>query len=141
MNALVEVKENPGQAGAATLYVEQDANWNVTALVNSSGTVVQRFMYSPFGVQTLLTPTWGSSASSAGIAYGFQGERYDSVSKLYYCDARDYSPALQRWIEQDPAQADLSTYRFVGNRPTDATDPEGLQAQGLCSPKQKTVSI
>ncbi len=34
------------------LYPLQDANWNTTALVNTSGSVVERDTYSPFGVVT-----------------------------------------------------------------------------------------
>ena len=66
------------------LYVEQDANWNVTALVSTSGTVVERYVYDPYGTTTVLTGTWGSrSGSSYGWVYQFQGGRYDSVSGLY----------------------------------------------------------
>ena len=44
------------------LYVEQDANWNVTALVGYNSTtrqwgVVERFAYTPFGQVTMLNPT------------------------------------------------------------------------------------
>src|SRR5207302_1107939 len=31
------------------LYVQQDANWNVTALINTSASVVERYVYDPYG--------------------------------------------------------------------------------------------
>ncbi len=34
------------------LWVQQDANFNVTALVNGSGSVVERYAYDPFGAAT-----------------------------------------------------------------------------------------
>ncbi len=50
------------------LYVMQDANWNVTGLVNTSGAVVERYVYSPYGVATVLAPDW--SARGAAITAG-----------------------------------------------------------------------
>ena len=56
------------------LWVQQDANWNVTALVNGSGTVVERYVYDPYGVTTVLTGSWGSTSGSAyAWIYGHQG--------------------------------------------------------------------
>ena len=76
------------------LYVQQDANWNVTALVNTSGTVVERYVYDPFGAVTVLSGTWGTqTGSNYGWVYLFQGGRYDGVSGLYKFGARDYSAA------------------------------------------------
>ena len=85
------------------LYVQQDANWNVTALVNTSGAVVERYVYDPYGVVTVLSGTWGTqTGSNYGWVYLFQGGRYDGVSGLYKFGARDYSAGLGRWIETDP---------------------------------------
>jgi YD repeat-containing protein len=39
------------------LYVQQDANWNVTALVDAAGNVVERYVYNPFGAVAVLTPS------------------------------------------------------------------------------------
>ena len=36
------------------LYALQDANWNVVALVSTSGTVQERFWYTAFGTATAL---------------------------------------------------------------------------------------
>ena len=35
-----------------------DANYNVTALVNMSGQVVERYAYDPYGTVTVYTPDW-----------------------------------------------------------------------------------
>jgi hypothetical protein len=45
-----------------------------------------------------------------------------------------YSPTLGRFITKDPSgfqAGDVNLYRFVGNNPTNATDPSGLQEQKL----------
>ena len=41
------------------LYVVQDANWNVTALIDASGNVVERYIYNPYGSVTVLTAIVG----------------------------------------------------------------------------------
>src|SRR5262249_32765092 len=63
------------------LWVQQDANWNVTALINGSGAVVERYAYDPFGVATVYDANWTvRSSSSFGWTYGFQGRPYDATS-------------------------------------------------------------
>ncbi len=58
------------------LYVMQDANWNVTGLVDTSGNVVERYVYSPYGVASVLAPDWSTRGSSDyGWMYLFQGGR------------------------------------------------------------------
>ncbi len=124
VDALVLVKQIPSCGPTQLLYVQQDANWNVTAVMNSAG-VQQRLAYTPFGVQTVLTAGWGSS-SGALIVYGHQGLRFDVQVGLYDDRARVYDPVLQRFLQVDPAVADVSTYRYVGNGPTDRVDPFGM---------------
>jgi RHS repeat-associated protein len=108
-------------------YVQQDANHNVTALVNTSGTVTQRQIYDPYGVATVLTSGWGSSGNSM-FEYGHQGGRYDSLTGLYNFRMRDYSPTLGRWMQQDPmGYVDgLNLYEFVRSGPAGNVDPWGL---------------
>lgn len=40
-----------------------------------------------------------------------------------------YDPTIGRWLSQDPTglEPDVNPYRYVGNSPTNATDPSGLQ--------------
>jgi YD repeat-containing protein len=67
--------------GSERLYVLQDANWNVTALVNTSGAVQERYVYDPYGQVTVLDPNWNArSNSSFAWVYLHQGGRYDTVT-------------------------------------------------------------
>jgi RHS repeat-associated protein len=120
------------------LWVQQDANWNVTALVDNSGNVVERFTYTPYGVVTVLAPDWSArGTSSYNWVYLFQGGRYDSASGLYTFQERQYSPTLGRWMTMDPLGlegGDYNTYRFIGNGPTNATDPSGLEVRLYAKP-------
>jgi RHS repeat-associated protein len=112
------------------LWVVQDANYNVTALFDNSGSVVERYVYDPFGQVTTLDAGWTERSSGSQFAwlYLHQGGRFDSVSGLYHFRHRDYSPTLGRWISLDPIRyeaGDVNLYRFVFNAPTVFTDPSG----------------
>jgi RHS repeat-associated protein len=124
------------------LYVQQDANWNVTAVVCATGAVRERYVYDPYGrftdptgqTTTVLNPDWSTRTGGSAVAwvYLFQGGRYDNASGLYNFRNRDYSPALGRWMEVDPKRykaGDTNLYRYELNEPTSATDPSGLRGE------------
>jgi RHS repeat-associated protein len=112
------------------LWVQQDANWDVTALVNGSSSVVERYAYDPFGIATIYNSTYSVlGGSQYGWLYLYQGMRLDTVSGLFEAAMRWYSPALQRWTTNDPvgySAQDTNLYRFASNSPADQTDPSGL---------------
>jgi RHS repeat-associated protein len=116
--------------GSERFYVQQDANYNVTAIVDPSGNVQERYIYDPYGQPTILTPTWGSrSGSSFSWVYLHQGGRYDNATGLYNFVNRDYSPALGRWVSMDPLRfggGGPNFYQYVKNDPQTALDPAGL---------------
>ena len=116
--------------GSERLYALQDANWNVTALVNTSGVVQERYVYDPYGQVTILDPNWNvRSSSSFAWVYLHQGGRYDVATGWYSFRNRDYSPTLGRWMEVDPigfTGGDVDLYRYVADDPVMADDPSGL---------------
>ena len=116
-------------AGTRRLYVQQDANYNVTSLTDASGNVVERYAYDPYGAATYLTPSWGVRAGSAyGWQYLHQGGRLDGGSGLYEFRNRSYDPTLGRWTRQDPAgYVDGASLYQVGNsNEINHLDPSGL---------------
>ena len=77
----------------------QDAGDNVTALVSTSGTVVERFMYDPYGAATVLDASWGARSGSAyDWTVLWQGQHWDNVSGLYMMRDGGYSPTLGRTV-------------------------------------------
>ncbi|MDB5313221.1 MAG: hypothetical protein JWO38_7423, partial [Gemmataceae bacterium] len=118
--------------GYQRLWPAQDANWNVVALVDGTGAVVERYAYDPFGAATVMTASYGSrSGSSYGFSYGFQGMWQDSLSGLDGGRMRWYSPTLGKWTSLDPIRfegGDVRLYGFEGNDPTNGLDPTGLDA-------------
>ena len=99
------------------LYVAQDANFDVTATINgTSGAVVNRFVYTPYGQRTVLSSSW--NASTTDFVLGHQGLVLDTESSLYYNRARYYHPTLGRFLQRDPLEyrGGLNLYQYVGGR-------------------------
>ncbi len=116
------------------LYVEQDANWNVTAVVSTGGSVLEREMYDPYGTSTCLTASWTTLTSSAYVWICLhQGGRFEVLSGLYQFRNRDYSPALGRWVQQDPEgyKDALNLYQYLRNAPVSSLDPYGTASAGI----------
>jgi len=122
------------------LYAIHDANFNVVALLDAGGAVVERFSYDAFGVFSVLTPAWVARGSSSySWSYLHQGGRWDADGGLYSFRYREYSPALGRFLQNDPMgfeAEDVVLYRYVENNPTNATDPLGLDADPITDLKE-----
>src|SRR3984957_1246235 len=113
-----------GNAGAWA-YLTDDQG-SVRDLVNWSGSVQDHLDYNGYGVVT-------ESNSSVGSRYEFDGYQYEATTGLDFTEARWYNPSTGTWQTQDPAgfaagQANLNQY--VGNDPTNMTDPTGLLEDG-----------
>jgi hypothetical protein len=65
------------------LYVQQDANFTVTALVNISSVVQERYIYDSYGSVTVLAFDWSTrDTSSYSWVYMHHSGRYDNVGGL-----------------------------------------------------------
>jgi len=106
-----------------TCYYHVDGNNNVTALVNSQGTLVARYIYDPYGN---LIGKWGSMADAN--LYRFASQEVHPLSGLYAYTYRFYDPSLGRWINRDPIGflGGRNPFAFVGNNPINNFDPLGL---------------
>jgi RHS repeat-associated protein len=112
------------------LYVEQDPNGNVTSLTNTSGVVVARFLYDPYGNATFMNAAGTAPGTPVSWDYLFQGGRRDPYSGRVEFGARDYIPFEGKWAERDPLGLDAgdpNIYEFGWSNPTDFTDPSGLE--------------
>src|SRR5206468_3936521 len=62
------------------LYALQDANFNVTALLSTTGTVMERYVYDPYICFEITDASWVSrTGSSCAWVYQFQGGRWDAT--------------------------------------------------------------
>ena len=85
------------------LYALQDANWNVTALCNSSGDIQERVCYHAYGTPQFRTPAYANRTSSNyGWETLFAGYRWDTASMLYHVRWRCLSAQLGTWLSRDP---------------------------------------
>jgi len=128
VNALI-LRDELGNS-PSRIWAVQDANWNVVALVNDPGAVVERYAYTPFGEASVQQPDGTPRPWLGGYnwLYRFQGGRYDPVTGTTFFQNRHYDPRGVRWTTPDPlgyAAGDMNLYRFVGNNPTSNLDPSG----------------
>jgi RHS repeat-associated protein len=111
-------------------YVEQDANFNVTSLSNSSGAITERYEYDPYGAQTVMSASYSViSESACGNTVGFQGEQEDDDLGLFFADERVGSVDTGTWLTQDPSGAagsGTNLEQFEDGNPVDLIDPTGL---------------
>ncbi len=111
--------------GNETIYFYHfDGLESVTALSNSSGTIIERYSYDVFGEP--------NRTSSIGNPYLFTGRQYDDETGNYYYRARYYKPTIGRFLQTDKVgYADgLNMYSYCGNNPLNWTDPYGLCKDG-----------
>ena len=111
------------------LYALQDANWNVTAVVDDGGTVQERYEYDPYGITTVLTSAF-SPRTSSEFAWEttYCGYRWEDAVGLYAVRFRWYAPRLATWVSRDPVRyaAGINLYAYVNGMPTGSVDPYGL---------------
>ena len=111
-------------------YGIQDANWNVTGVINQNGTVQERFAYCSYGLSIVLTPIFTIQPSSE-MAWGvhFAGYHWDVETRLFHIRNRVYHPTVGIWLQRDPIGMtdSVSLYSYVRANPLTRVDPLGLQ--------------
>jgi len=112
------------------LYPTHDANFNVTGVVSSSGSVVERNAYDTFGAVTVYSASFSTITTSAySWVFYHQGGRAISLSGQMYFRNREYSTTLGRWVTMDPIRykaGDTNLYSYEGNIPSSRLDASGL---------------
>jgi RHS repeat-associated protein len=101
-----------------------DVRGDVQEVLDSTGNWKTRKDYTAFGVKT---DTGNPSTTDTVFAYA--GREYDPDLGLEYNRNRWYDPAAKRFVSEDPIGfrgGDSNLQRYVGNAPTNHTDPRGL---------------
>jgi len=113
------------------LYYLTDANMNVTALVSTSGTVVERYRYDPYGQVEVLDADFSADAdgkSDYANAILYCGYYFDNETGLCCVRYRFYVPPLGRWLQRDRiGYGDgMGLYEYVRSTPVRGVDSAGL---------------
>ncbi len=114
-----------------TAWYLDDHLGSVRDLMNNSGSIIDHIDYSAFGAVSY------ESSSSNGDRYKFTSREFDielSGASLAYYRGRYYRFDVGMWQSQDPLRfgaGDSNLYRYVGNEAANATDPTGLDGQGM----------
>ncbi len=98
-----------------------DNQGTVRDIVNHDGALVEHYKYSAYG--KLL------DGDTSLTRYLYTGRELDATTGLQYNRARWYDSESGRFLSEDPigfAGGDANLYRYIGNSPTNATDPSGL---------------
>ena len=97
--------------------------------------MVEKYQYDAYGKPSI---TDGSGNPLTATAYGnrflFTGREYLAELNLYDYRNRVYSPDLGRFLQTDPERfsaGDVNIYRYCGNDPSNAVDPDGTTYAGF----------
>jgi RHS repeat-associated protein len=125
-------------AGGATYFLLTDQVGTLRAVVDSTGTIVKRIDYDSFG--NIIS----DSNPGFSVPFGFAGGLHDRDTGLVRFGARDYDPAIGRFVAKDPidfAGGDTNLYAYVMSDPVNMIDPGGLWGFGLIGSGSAEVGL
>ena len=116
------------QQSGTNYYYTRDHEGSVRELCSSTGTIVSRMAYDPYGRTTTVSGT---------ILPTKQYARYYAhmASGLYLTKYRAYDPNTGTWLSRDPMgeRGGLNLYDYVEDDPINATDFLGLSCNWVLS--------
>ncbi len=106
-----------------------DGKGNVSAVIDSTQTVVASYRYDSFGRLT-------TQSGTLDQPYRFSTKQYLADVGLNYYGYRFYSSAMGRWLNRDPLGevGGINLYAFVQNDPVNLIDQFGLQTGSVSIP-------
>ena len=118
-------------------YLTTDANFNVTGVVSTSGSMLQHQVYSAYGVVSFKNADWSDKSSDSYAQENlYQGMLLNTAIGWYFSGqsnvGRWYSPGLMIWTKPDQGYIDsMALYQFVADNPLNRVDPSGLAATSV----------
>ena len=116
--------EIAARTGATTVtYLVADRQNTDTVSVDSATLAVNRRRYTPYGQTRTAPATWPGDV-------GYVGGTADPTTTLENLGAREYDPALGRFMSSDPIletedPKEMGGYAYAGNNPVTHSDPTG----------------
>jgi RHS repeat-associated protein len=112
----------------SSLSYQSNQQYSITALTDGTGTIVERYAYSAYGVPTI-TDASGTlrPSSQEDNRYLYTGREWDDVLLMYHYRARMYDAELGRFCSKDPIgyHASPNPYLAFSCAPPNSVDPDG----------------
>jgi RHS repeat-associated protein len=111
-----------GYANAGLSFYLTDRKGSVRGLTDNTGVLQDQLSYDAFGNVSESNAPYGDNRKYAGY-------QFEATVGLYYALARWYDSGTGQWTTEDPSGLGPgpNPRAYVGNDPTNATDPSGLQ--------------
>jgi len=112
------------------VFFAYDQVGSLRAVTAEDGTVLKRITHDSFG------DVVSDTDPGFEVPLGFAGGLADADTGLVLFGARDYDPALGRWLAKDPigfAGGDANLYGYCLGDPVNLVDPSGLFAGSLAA--------
>jgi len=115
-------------------YQVANAQGTATTAIDASSMAVTRRYYDPYGNSRGTKPT---SWVSADENHGYLGQPTDATTGLDLLGARNYDPALGRFLTPDPLfeagdPNQMGGYTYAGDNPASSSDPSGACPKEIC---------
>ena len=109
-------------------YYLVNAQGDVAAILDSSGTMVASYNYDAWGSCTVYNSSDAAIGDLNPLRY--RSYYYDAETGFYYLQSRYYDPAICRFINADGQLSitdfiDSNLFAYCGNDPVNRTDPTG----------------
>jgi RHS repeat-associated protein len=119
------------RSATTVLWPLADNQGTIRDITNNVGAIQNHVTYNSFG--RFITQT----NPNVSTRFNYTGREFDGEAGLYYYRSRYYDPVVGRFIGEDAIgfdAEDFNLYRYVGNSPTNFTDPMGTNAAALAIP-------
>ncbi|MEM8667442.1 MAG: RHS repeat-associated core domain-containing protein [Planctomycetota bacterium] len=123
---------NAGNGLEERLYAIHQSQYSISTLIDSSGTIQERFAYRAYGGSTVLNADLTTKNGGTGFEWEhrYTGRRVDSYSGLQLNRNRLYHSSIGRWCSRDPVSysgSPWNLYEYVRSKPVRYTDANGQE--------------
>jgi RHS repeat-associated protein len=118
------------------LHYHRNQQYSTYAVTNSSGGILERYAFSPYGELTITDASGTTrSASTMDTRYTYTGREWDDKLVLYHFRARMYDAICGRFLQRDPLEELVTDnrYQIFACSPLCHVDPSGLIEVPLAS--------
>ena len=125
-----ERRWNTGTGAWGNYHFTRDHLGSVREVLDSSGTLLARYDYAPYGERQTRYEAAGYSCDVGFTSHFHLPSPVSGQSEVLLAHYRAYDPVLGRWLSQDPIREEggINLYGYVGGDVAGALDVSGLDA-------------